>query len=128
MHKQSPSLLIRLGFDLEFSLPAPAEAFFALSIHPSRRSSIRKPEGIRIVPDVPLVNFIDPFGNDCGRASLPAGIVRFTNDTVVEDDGHPDSMNPNARQLKVGDLPPEALHFLLPSRYCEVDSELLQTA
>ena len=121
-------MLIHLGYDLQFELATSAEAFFALSIHPSRWDHIRKPECLQLEPHVPMTSFIDSFGNHCGRAALPAGVIRFTNDAVVEDDGKPDPINRGARQLKVSNLPPEVLQFLLPSRYCEVDGELLQVA
>jgi transglutaminase-like putative cysteine protease len=121
-------MLIRVGYDLQFELPVATEAFFALSIHPSRLPCIRQPEDLQIEPTVRFTPFVDSFGNRCGRASLPAGLIRFTNDAVVEDDGQPDPENRAARQWKVNDLPPETLQFLLPSRYCDVDGELLQVA
>jgi transglutaminase-like putative cysteine protease len=121
-------MLIHVGYDIQFELPAAAEAFFALSIHPSCKDRIRKPERLQIDPRTPVTTFLDAYGNLCGRAHLPAGLVRFTNDAIVEDDGLPDSVNRQARQLKVNDLPPSTLPFLLPSRYCEVDSEISQMA
>jgi len=121
-------MLIHIGYDIEYELPSTAEAFFALSIHPSRWNCVRKKECLRIDPHVPIGSFNDTFGNYCGRATLPAGIVRFTNDAIVEDDGLPDPINRSARQLKVNELPPAVLQFLLSSRYCEVDGELLQVA
>jgi transglutaminase-like putative cysteine protease len=121
-------MIIRIGYDIEFELPANAEALFALSIHPSRTSSLRKPEHLRIDPSISFESFVDQFGNTCGRASLPAGKVRFTNDALVGDSGKPDAVNSNARQIKVSELPPETLPFLLASRYCEVDSELATLA
>lgn len=36
-------MLIHIGYDIEFDLPASAESIFALSLHPSRVSSLRKP-------------------------------------------------------------------------------------
>ena len=121
-------MLIHLGYEIEFYLPAAAEAFFALSIHPSRSHRIRKSERLRIGPDVPFSAFLDSFGNLCGRANLPAGSVRFTNDAIIEDDGQRDPVNLAARQLSVNELPASVLRFLLPSRYCEVDSELSKVA
>ncbi len=115
---------IRIGYDIEFELPGSREVTFALFIHPSRAAAIRKQDGLQIVPSVPYETFRDGFGNVCGRACLPAGSVRFLYDAVVEDSGEPDPINVSARQHKVRDLPPEALQFLLASRYCEVDSEL----
>ncbi len=121
-------MLIHVGYDLQFALPAPTEVFFALSIHPSRSASLRKPESLQIEPNIPYASYLDPFGNLCGRAALPAGSVRFTNDAVVDDSGQPDPEDRSAAQWPVNQLPPEALQFLLPSRYCEVDGELLPLA
>jgi transglutaminase-like putative cysteine protease len=45
-------------------------------------------------------------------------------EAFVEDCGLPDLQVPAAPQAVVQDLPSETLLFLLPSRYCEVDSEL----
>ena len=121
-------MLIQIGYDIEFDLPSGADALFALSVHPSRESALLKPECIRIDPFVPFITFTDVFGNNCGRAHLPQGRVRFTNDTIIEDSGRPDPVNLQARQWKVTDLPVETLQFLLASRYCEVDSELSDVA
>lgn len=115
---------IRIGYDIEFELPSSAEALFALSVHPSRVRSLRKPEHLEIAPSVPFEMFVDQFGNGCGRARLPAGRVRFTNDAIIEDSGQPDPVNEAARQHRVAELPADALPYLLASRYCEVDSEL----
>jgi hypothetical protein len=46
----------------------------------------------------------------------------------VEDSGLPDLQVPLAMQMAVQDLPDFVLQFLLPSRYCEVDSELKDLA
>jgi transglutaminase-like putative cysteine protease len=128
MNSGSLTMLIQIGYDIEFDLPSGADALFALSVHPSRESSLLKPECLRIDPFVPFITFTDVFGNNCGRAHLPQGRVRFTNDTIIEDSGRPDPVNLHARQWKVTDLPVEALQFLLASRYCEVDSELSEVA
>ncbi|MDQ6685181.1 MAG: transglutaminase family protein, partial [Pseudomonadota bacterium] len=44
------------------------------------------------------------------------------------DPGLLDEFQPDAQQHDPTELPPSTLQFLLPSRYCEVDSELLQFA
>ena len=92
-----------------------------LSIHPTRAASIIKPERLRVEPDLPIREFIDGFGNRCSRIVAPAGLVRLTNDAVVEDDGKPDPASEDAVQHPVEDLPQEVLTYLLSSRYCEVD-------
>ena len=54
--------------------------------------------------------------------------MRVTNDTIVVDSGVPDPVIADAEQHPIEELPPECLQYLLPSRYCEVDSELKELA
>ncbi len=49
-------------------------------------------------------------------------------EAIVIDHGQPDPQVWNAYQHPVQSLPDNALLFLLPSRYCEVDSELKEIA
>jgi transglutaminase-like putative cysteine protease len=114
-------MYIRIGYDVVFSLPAPTPMLLMLNVHPSRFSSIRKPEAIRVEPYAPMTPYVDIFGNSCNRIVAHAGQVRLFNDAVVEDDGRPDAMGYGARQHLIEELPPDVLQFLLASRYCEVD-------
>jgi len=64
----------------------------------------------------------------CGRVNAPAGVIRFLNDAVIRDPGELDAYAPEAPQLDLRQTPVETLSFVLPSRYCEVDSKLLNFA
>ena len=44
-------------------------------------------EEITVEPDVPVHTYQDSFGNICGRLLAPAGTVRFTLDTAIQDSG-----------------------------------------
>lgn len=114
-------MLIKVGFDIAYQLPAPTSAVLMLYIHPSRTSSVKRPERLRVEPKLPLEKFRDCYGNRCARLFAPAGRLRITCDTVVEDSGLPDVVNENARECPVHELSPEILLFLHNSRYCEVD-------
>jgi transglutaminase-like putative cysteine protease len=114
-------MLIRVGYDLQFELPAPTPMVLMLRVHPSRESSLRAPETVRLEPAVPIEEFIDGFGNRCGRIVAPAGPLRLSNDALVEDSGTLDAVDWYARQHPVAELPVATLPFLLGSRYCEVD-------
>jgi transglutaminase-like putative cysteine protease len=114
-------VLIRVGYDMLFAHPAPTPIIAMLYLHPSRRPSIRRGEYLLIDPHVPVSEYVDRFGNRCGRFNAPAGPLRLWNDAVVEDDGQPDSRDASAPQLEIGDLPSNTLEFLIASRYCEVD-------
>jgi transglutaminase-like putative cysteine protease len=120
-------MLIRIGYDLVFDLPAPAPMLLMLSVRPEVFPTLRKQEEFRVEPFAPVTFFTDQFGNTCGRVLAPAGKIRFISDAIVHDSGNPDPVAPDAIQHQVQDLPAECLPFLLSSRYCEVDS-LLNTA
>ncbi|MBC7784353.1 MAG: transglutaminase family protein [Burkholderiales bacterium] len=114
-------MLIRVGFDVVFDLPAPTAMLMMLNLHPSRLPTVRQQESVRVEPDVPVLQYTDAFGNTCGRLHAPAGTLRLSNDAVVEDTGYPDVMGFGAVRHPIEQLPPDVLPFLLASRYCEVD-------
>jgi transglutaminase-like putative cysteine protease len=114
-------MLIRIGYDLEFEAPAPVTMQLLLLTHPSRSTDLRRPDEIQSEPQVPVATFLDGFGNRCARVKVPAGRIRFFNDTTIEDSGMPDPVDLSAEEHDTRDLPPETLQYLLASRYCEVD-------
>ena len=65
--------------------------------------------------------YFDGFGNMCRRITFPMGTTVMRFDAVVEVDGSIDAMNESARELPAAALPPEALVFAMPSRYCPSD-------
>jgi transglutaminase-like putative cysteine protease len=121
-------MLIRVGCEIKFFFPEPTALMLMLYLHPLRAPTIRKHEDLQVDPPVPVSQFFDINGNRCGRVVVPSGNVSFRNDAIVEDCGLPDLQVWNAPQINVQDLPQEVLHFLLASRYCEVDSELKEIA
>ncbi len=119
---------IKIGYNIALGLRAPTAIIYVLHVHPSRASDLVTPERFRIEPSLPMDEYIDGFGNRCGRVSAPAGTVRFLNDAIIRDPGEPDIFVPDEIQHEVTSLPLDTLAFVLPSRYCEVDSELLDFA
>ena len=112
---------IRLGYDIRFDIPAPVPMVALLTVHPSRRDALQEPDQVRIEPPVPVEEYFDLFGNLGARFVAPAGPIRLYNSTSIEDSGALDAVCPNAREVPVGDLPPETLRYLMGSRFCEVD-------
>jgi transglutaminase-like putative cysteine protease len=90
-----------------------------LSIHPSRQQDLRTDHVIQFSPNVQARNFGDAFGNVCTRLVAPPGLIQIRNEFLVADSGLPDEINVRAEQRPVGDLPDEALRYLLGSRYCD---------
>lgn len=121
-------MLIRVGYRIAFSFPNPVPMVVSLFLHRSRQRNLRTAELFRVEPHVPLRDFTDLYGNRCARLVAPAGRVVFWSDAVVEDSGKPDPQAWVAVEHPVERLPEETLPYLLPSRYCEVDSELKEFA
>jgi transglutaminase-like putative cysteine protease len=114
-------MLIRIGYDIVIDSPAPVPMLLMLYTHPSRAGSLKQPEQIKFEPEIAVREYIDSFGNRCGRIIAPEGQLRIGNDLVVEDSGQPDIVNWNATECPISDLPAETLQYLLASRYCEVE-------
>ena len=121
---------IKIGFDIQLAITSPMALVYLLRVHPSRRADLVTPEIIHIEPGLRMGEYSDAFGNQCGRVNADAGAswVRLYSESVIRDSGLPDEVNGSAWQHDPTDLPSETLQFLLPSRYCEVDSALLQFA
>ena len=121
-------MLIKIGYDIQLRPRNPTAIVFLLRVHPSRRADLVAKEHFQIEPDVFVENYIDSFGNYCGRVCVRDSSIRFRNEALIRDSGDPDPYVPEAQQYEVCDIPLDTLLFLLPSRYCEVDSELLDFA
>ena len=123
-------MLIDIGYDIELSLSPPTALIYLLHVHPSRVHDLQGPENFSVHPALQATEYIDSFGNRCGRIQVPAHVtsVHLSNHARVYDSGLPDPVNYGAYQYAPHELPEDVLQFLLPSRYCEVDSELLAFA
>jgi len=114
-------MLIRCGYDIEFSTENRTAMMVMLSLHPSRHQDLRTPQRLIAAPDIPLYQFEDGFGNVATRLTIPPGNVRLSCDFVIEDSGDPDQRSPSGPQMPVEELPDAVMPFLLGSRYCETD-------
>jgi transglutaminase-like putative cysteine protease len=114
-------MLIRLGYDIQFFIPAPVAMVALLHVHPGRSRDLQEPDILSIDPVVPVEQYLDGFGNLCSRFLAPPGPLHLSGATVIKDSGLPDPVYPEARQVPIDKLPAETLQYLLNSRYCEVD-------
>jgi transglutaminase-like putative cysteine protease len=114
-------MLIRLGYDIGFNVPAPVTIVAMLHVHPSRVPDLLEPDELKLDPEVSSSSYIDTFGNRCSRFVAPAGHIRLTGSTLIQDPGVDDPTPYDAIEHPVADLPNEVLIYLLNSRYCEVD-------
>ena len=114
-------MYIRFGYDISLRFPYPTEMLLMLHTHPSLSAAMRTYEHLACDPPLALEPFIDLYGNHCTRASGAAGVLRLQNDAIILDSGLPDKLTPDARQHSLRELPTETLHFLLGSRYCDLE-------
>jgi transglutaminase-like putative cysteine protease len=121
-------MLIKSEYDIQFHLAAPTPMLAMLHLHPSLEPRVRGGNDLKIEhveretkTQIGSVEYLDPFGNRCTRFVTPAGTIRLSGMSVVEEDGKPDPINAYAQQASIEELPAEVLQFLLPSRYCQVD-------
>lgn len=114
-------MLINLGFQIEFDIPADTAMIALLNVHPSRVHDLAEPDDLEVDPAIKVSTYIDSFGNRCARFVAPAGRLKLSCATTIHDSGLPDPQALSAREIPVGDLPSETLMYLLNSRYCEVD-------
>jgi transglutaminase-like putative cysteine protease len=121
-------MLISFGFDIALRLESEATVLFYLKLHPSRFRDLVSPEEFEIQPKYESDEFLDNYGNRCGRVRCQPGTIRFTNRGIIRDSGELDAIVPDARQEEIFELPAAATAYLLPSRYCESDSELASFA
>lgn len=123
-------MLINIGYDIELGVSAPTALIYMLQVHPSRTEDLVAGENITITPGLPTDYYRDGFDNQCARVHVPAGVTTICvrNQATIRDSGLPDIVEYGAVQHAVADLPVSTLQFLLSSRYCEVDSELLAFA
>ena len=84
-------MLIKIGYDIELGVTTPMALIYLLKVHPSRRDDLIAPEDFRISNELIADEYIDSFGNHCGRVNVPAGVnsVRFTNSALIRDSGLP---------------------------------------
>ena len=112
---------IRVGFEMVYDCPQPTPMSLNLNVHFTRVSDLVGRDDLVFDPPVPTSAYRDSFGNWCTRVVAPKGRMRISADAIVNDNGLPDPVLPDARQVAVQDLPEETLLFLLGSRYCETD-------
>lgn len=114
-------MLIRAGYNISFKTEHATPMLAALSIHPSRNKDLRTAQRIMTTPDVAIYDYIDSFGNICTRLTLPPGETTISTGFLIEDPFEPDIVAPDARQLRIEELPDDVMLYLLGSRYCETD-------
>ena len=117
---------IKSEYEIHFELQKPTPVVSMLQLHPSVMGRMVEPE-VRSVTSsgaegaLPVEEYVDSFGNRCARFVAPEGMLELRGSSLVEASECPDPQGVGLPLTPVEALPHEALLYLLPSRYCEVD-------
>jgi transglutaminase-like putative cysteine protease len=71
-------------------------------------------------PVVYMTEYVDTYGNLCQRFVVPPGRMQVRVEAIVDTE-ETIAVDPYAPATPIGEVPDEALLFLLPSRYCPSD-------
>jgi transglutaminase-like putative cysteine protease len=112
---------LRAGYEIVYSFTQSTPMILVLNVHSSRALDIVVPDVLITEPALPVSSYRDVFGNWCNRVVAPPGRLKLTSNCIINDNGEPDEIVPNAWQDSVENLPEDTLRFLLGSRYCETD-------
>ncbi len=104
---------------LDYQLMDYVPAIFMLRPRSGQAQRIIREE-FQINPQVPVVEFTDVYGNLCQRTVMPPGDFHLSVQYRVEVEDRVDE-DVYAPLMLVQNLPPDTLHYLLPSRYCQSD-------
>ena len=116
------AMLIKFGTELRLTCARETPLVLLLSVRQEQRRRLLVKDDLHVAPDIPLVAYIDSFGNRCTRLSAPENTqITVSAYGLMRHDGKPDPVLPDIKAQPIADLPAEALRFLLSSRYCEAD-------
>ena len=105
-------MLISFGYDISLRLEVETPVLFCLRVHPSRREDIVCGENFQIEPQNAFEEYLNGFGNICGRVHCKPGIIRFVNQGIIRDSGQLDAYEPSAAGHEIFNLPQETLVYL----------------
>lgn len=110
---------LNAGCEIEFETPAPVPLILMLRPRSGYGQWIVQ-ERYDLTPAVPVIEYVDGYGNLCQRLTAPAGrFVVAVRDEIETADGI--DVQPGAFFTPIEQLPDNVLQFLLPSRYCQSD-------
>jgi len=110
---------LNAGCHLLFEAIAPSPLILMLQPRSGLGQSVLQ-ENYQFAPTVPVIDYIDSYGNWCQRLITPQGLFQVDSTATVETSDLID-IQPGAAFVPVQELPDYTLQFLLPSRYCQSD-------
>lgn len=109
---------VEVGCEFVYTTTGPTPAVALVEPHSSLRDALVSERW----DGPPATRYDDLYGNRCRRLTLPAGNSTFAFHATVDVPAGADEVPAaDEAQHRIEDLPPDVLHWLLPSRLCESD-------
>ncbi|HTJ77650.1 MAG TPA: transglutaminase family protein [Rariglobus sp.] len=114
-------ITVRVGCSLVYEVTGTASLLLNLQPRPDRNHTVIF-EALALGDDLAADKFTDSHGNSVLRLNLKQGTHCVRHDAIVAISSRPDNHDlPAAFPDAIGELPPELLRYVLPSRYCDSD-------
>ena len=110
---------LRVGCELTFDIEVPTPFILMLRPRSGAQQWVERDE-YKIIPNVPIIEYADDYGNLCQRLVAPPGHFSVHTKADVKIDDYV-KVNLGAPFIEIQNLPNTILSYLLPSRYCESD-------
>jgi len=112
-------VLVRVGCEFSYKTDEPCPSLW--QVRP-RADGLRRMVHEVWEPPSSAQTYLDAFGNECDRLTLPKGSSTLRYDATLEVPNDRDAVDRSAAQVAIEDLPDEAFVYLLPSRFCWPDA------
>jgi transglutaminase-like putative cysteine protease len=107
---------VRVGCEFVYEAAAETPAVFQVQPFEAGPATVMR-HAWETTPELTRHGYTDLYGNGCQRLDLPAGTSTVRYDAVVSVPDATEEVDLDAPEVPVTDLPDEALHYTLPSRY-----------
>jgi transglutaminase-like putative cysteine protease len=120
MTASSDVMIVRVGCTFEYEATAACPAVFQIRPERSTSTDVRK-ETWESQPLLGFHDYLDLYGNNCRRLTIPAGhfAVNYDAEVAVSASAAPEDRS--ARQHPVEELPDDVLIYTVASRFCLSD-------
>ena len=107
---------LQVGCEFMYDSAIETPAVFQVQPYEAGPATVMRQEW-ETTPELPRHGYTDLYGNDCQRVNLPPGASMVRYDALVSVPDATEEVDLDAPEVAVTDLPDEALHYTLPSRY-----------
>lgn len=112
--------LLRVGCAFTYRAEVPTPAVFL--VRPLRDGAVQvSSERLALDPVTDLHHYVDLYGNQCARATLPAGLSTLNFSALAEVPDQVEDIGEGVPETAPADFPDDVLLYTLPSRYCLSD-------